>query len=86
MDRLLASLNDADITLTLNELEATEKPFQVLATRCDGISEPEVAHDQCYGTLGEAIKAITIFYVGEWESVFITNRLSEKMVSAIQAL
>ena len=79
---LLAELNDTDTTLTL---ELDQGAYRVLATQCDGMSLPVTVHDQTYGNLGEAIKAITIFYVGEWESVFIVNRLSERMVSAIQA-
>lgn len=78
----LAELNDADTTLTLTQ---TPDGVQVLATQCDGVSLPVTVHDQTYGTLGDAIKAVLVFYVGEWESVFIRNRLSEKLVDAIQA-
>lgn len=85
MAQLIAELNDADITLMLHDLEAGEKRFWVIATRCDGVSPPETVLDERYGSLSQAIKAIAIFYVSEWESVFITNRLSEKMVDAIQA-
>lgn len=79
---LLAELHDADTTLTLSQVPMG---YQVLAIQCDGVSLPITVHEKTYGNLGEAIKAIAIFYVGEWESVFLVNRLSERMESAITA-
>jgi hypothetical protein len=78
----IAKLEDADITLTLDEQEGA---FRVLATRYDSTSVPVDALDATCGSLSEAIKAIMVFYVQEWESVFVKNRLSEKLAQAIQA-
>lgn len=82
MDRILAQLTDADISLTL---EQKGSQFNVKATRFDSITEPAAALDSTHGNLGDAIKAIMVFFVQEWESVFVQNRLSEKLAQAITA-
>lgn len=79
----LAQLTDADTTLNLARTDAGK--YRVEAVQCDGCSLPRVVLDGEYDTLGQAIKAITVFFTSEWESVFITNRLSEKMKDSIQA-
>lgn len=82
MAQLLAQLNDADITL---ELSKKGDKYEVSAVRTDSIHPPAVVHFKEYESLGEAIKAITVFYVSEWESIFIRNPLSEKLEQAITA-
>lgn len=79
---IIATLNDADITLNL---EAAGTGFRVHAVRSDSVSEPVTVLDQECASLGLAIKAITVFYASEWESVFITDRLSAKLERAISA-
>jgi hypothetical protein len=79
---ILATLNDADITLNL---EAANPGFRVHAVRSDSVSEPVTVLDKECTSLGEAIKAITVFYASEWESIFITARISTKLERAITA-
>lgn len=80
--KLVANLNDADISLFVYQ---DGLKFFVIAERSDSVNPAEVVLNQEYGSLGEAIKAITVFYVSEWESIFIRNRLSEKLEQAITA-
>lgn len=79
---VLAQLKDADTSLTL---EQRGDKYHVTATRFDSVNPPETVVDTPFDTLAGAIKAITIFYVQEWESVFVLNKLSEKMDQAISA-
>lgn len=82
MEHIIAQLNDADISLTLLQGEGG---YRIVAERSDSIHPPEVVLNQEHANLGSAIKAITIFYVQEWESIFLRNRLSEKLEQALQA-
>lgn len=79
---VFAQLKDADTSLTL---EQRGDKIHVLATRFDSVNPPVDVIDQDYANLSAAIKAIMIFYVQEWESVFVLNKLSEKMANAITA-
>lgn len=79
---IIAQLKDADTSLTL---EQHGESFHLLATRYDSTSVPIDVLDQTYGNLSEAIKAILVFYVQEWESVFTRHHLSERLAQAIVA-
>ena len=82
MAKLLAQLNDADITL---ELTQHGEQYIVSAVRTDSVHPPEKALYRTCDSLGEAIKAITVFYVAEWESILMRQPLSERLAKEILA-
>lgn len=80
--QLLAQLTDADTTFSIYSNADT---FQLEAVRDDGVSPAYVVYQDEAPNLAHAIKALMVFFVGEWEPTQHANHLRDRLVEVIQA-
>lgn len=79
--KAVAQFADADTTVTLFQ---NGERFHIKATRSDSFSPEYIEWEAHNLALAEAIKAIMLFYVREWEDVTNKHKVAERLLQAIK--